>query len=76
MSPTLLRSGSPPAEGSSEGPQASIEETLAHIEKVRLMVIGMEQRLEVRETQLTRDIEKAEGESARFGQLQKEILAG
>jgi len=48
---------------------------LAHVEQVRLLVLGMEQRLQTREEQLTRTIEKAESESHRFEEARQEIAA-
>jgi hypothetical protein len=45
----------------------------AHIENVKLLVLGMEQRLQTREGKLTKTIEKAEKESQRFEILRKDV---
>jgi hypothetical protein len=47
--------------------------TLAHIEQVRMLILGMEQRLQVREEKLVKVVERAEGEGRRFEQLRTEI---
>lgn len=47
----------------------------AYIEQVRLLVIGMEQRLQDREKKLVKNIEKAEAEVTKFEDLRKQILA-
>lgn len=47
----------------------------AHIENVKLLVLGMEQRLQTREEKLTKTIEKAEKESQRFEVLRKDVAA-
>ncbi|KAF5352482.1 hypothetical protein D9756_006252 [Leucocoprinus leucothites] len=64
-------------------PQAKNEESavdkqqaLAHIEQVRLLILGMEQRLQTREDKLVKTMERAEGEGRRFDQLRKEISTG
>lgn len=46
---------------------------LAHVEQVRLLILGMEQRLQTREEKLTKTMEKAESESRRFEELQQEL---
>jgi len=55
--------------------QPNKQTMLAHVEQVRLLVLGMEQRLQTREEQLTRTIEKAESESHRFEEARQEIAA-
>lgn len=47
---------------------------LAHIEQVRLLVLGMEQRLQKREEKLSRTVERAEHESRRYEQLSKDVV--
>ncbi|EMD32611.1 hypothetical protein CERSUDRAFT_118649 [Gelatoporia subvermispora B] len=68
-----------PAPRSSEGAEAeqqpaASEATLAHIEQVRLLIIGMEQRLQTREDKLTKHLERAEAEGARFDEIRKQVL--
>ncbi|KAF9450005.1 hypothetical protein P691DRAFT_702193 [Macrolepiota fuliginosa MF-IS2] len=84
-SPMSLTSptGQVPTPTSATSPEASSQEsvpdrqqTLAHIEQVRLLILGMEQRLQTREDKLIKTIEQAEGESRRFEQLRKEISTG
>lgn len=59
----------------SENPPTTTEATLAQIEQVRLLVLGMEQRLQSREESLTQIIQRAEGEGVRFEELRKSALA-
>ncbi|KAJ7768579.1 hypothetical protein DFH07DRAFT_807319 [Mycena maculata] len=47
--------------------------TLAHIEQVRMLIMGMEQRLQTREDKLAKSVERAEGEGRRFDELRREI---
>ncbi|THU93207.1 hypothetical protein K435DRAFT_725660 [Dendrothele bispora CBS 962.96] len=47
----------------------------AHLEQVRLLVMGMDQRLQGREDKLKQQMKKAEQESARFERLRKEVAA-
>jgi hypothetical protein len=49
--------------------------TRAHIEQVRLLILGMEQRLEAREAKLARTVERAEKEGKRFEEMHKGIAA-
>nr|GAT46676.1 predicted protein [Mycena chlorophos] len=49
--------------------------TLAHIEEVRMLILGMEQRLQVREGKLVKSVERAEAEGRRFEELRKEVAA-
>ncbi|TFY77105.1 hypothetical protein EWM64_g6908 [Hericium alpestre] len=60
--------------GSSSGNQVSAEATLAHVEQVRLLILGMEQRLQAREEKLNKTVERAEGEGAKFEELRKGVL--
>jgi hypothetical protein len=63
MSPT-------PAEGT---PKISVEATIAQVEQVRLLVLGMEERLRVREEKLVKTMEKADQEGHRFEMLRKGV---
>ncbi len=47
--------------------------TLAHIEQVRMLIMGMEQRLHTREEKLVKSVERAESEGRRFEELRSEI---
>ncbi|KAJ6562414.1 hypothetical protein B0H19DRAFT_1144427 [Mycena capillaripes] len=47
--------------------------TLAHIEQVRMLIMGMEQRLQTREEKLVKSVERAESEGRRFEELRSEI---
>ncbi|TDL26421.1 hypothetical protein BD410DRAFT_783477 [Rickenella mellea] len=54
---------------------ATTEATRAHLEQVRLLVLGMEQRLQTREEKLAQVIQRAETESSRFSTLRHEVDA-
>jgi len=47
--------------------------TLAHIEQVRMLIMGMEQRLQTREEKLVKSVERAESEGRRFEEMRSEI---
>ncbi|KAJ7216367.1 hypothetical protein GGX14DRAFT_358857 [Mycena pura] len=47
--------------------------TLAHIEQVRMLIMGMEERLQAREDKLVKSVERAENEGRRFEELRREI---
>jgi hypothetical protein len=47
---------------------------LAQIEQVRMLILGMEQRLQVREEKLIKTVERAEDEGRRFESLRSEIV--
>ena len=47
---------------------------LAQIEQVRMLILGMEQRLQVREEKLIKTVERAEDEGRRFEALRSEIV--
>ena len=47
---------------------------MAHVEQVRLLVLGMEERLRTREEKLVKTMEKADQESHRFEVLNKDAL--
>jgi hypothetical protein len=59
-----------PAEGT---PKISVEATVAQMEQVRLLVLGMEERLRVREEKLVKTMEKADQEGHRFEMLRKGV---
>jgi len=52
-----------------------VEATLAQVEQVRLLVLGMEERLRVREEKLVKTVEKADQESHKFEVLRKDALS-
>ena len=54
--------------------KASVETTMAHVEQVRLLVLGMEERLRTREEKLVKTMEKADQESHRYEVLSKDAL--
>lgn len=60
-----------PADGS-QSSKVSVEATKAHVEQVRLLVLGMEERLRTREEKLVKTMEKADQESHRFEVLRKD----
>lgn len=67
----------PPSEASDSPPatsQASIEATLSQMEQIRLLVLGMEQRMQEREQKLTKTIERAEAQEMKCEALRKEVL--
>jgi len=53
-------------------PQQSLN--LAQIEQIRMLILGMEQRLQVREEKLVKTMERAEDEGRRFESLRSEIV--
>ncbi|KAF5361198.1 hypothetical protein D9758_009028 [Tetrapyrgos nigripes] len=52
--------------------QQQQQQLAAHLEQVRLLVVGMDQRLQGREEKLKQQMKKAEQESGRFDRLRKE----
>jgi len=74
FSPQMKRIASPPPADSNPNREASVEATMAHVDKVRLLVLGMEERLRVREEKLLKTMEKADQESHRFEVLRKDVL--
>ena len=56
----------------SQSSKANVEATKAHVEQVRLLVLGMEERLRTREEKLVKTMEKADQESHRFEVLRKD----
>ncbi|OSX66829.1 hypothetical protein POSPLADRAFT_1042138 [Postia placenta MAD-698-R-SB12] len=71
LNPHRLDAGSAPGGGSA----ASTEATAAHVEQVRLLILGMEQRLQSREEKLLKTIERAETEGDRFEERRKQVLS-
>ncbi|CAL1694765.1 unnamed protein product [Somion occarium] len=53
---------------------ASPEAAMAQVEKVRLLIIGMEERLQMREEKLLQNIKKAEAEGTKFEELRKHVM--
>lgn len=51
------------------------EATKAYIEQVRLLILGMEQRLKNREERLAKTVAAAEAEGARYEEARKLALA-
>ena len=58
-----------------EASQATADATMAHIEQVRLLILGMDQRLQSREEKLNKTIEKAETEGMKFEGMRKDVMA-
>ena len=56
-------------------PPATTDATMAQIEQVRLLILGMEQRLQSREEKLVKSIEKAEEEGSRFEEIRKQVMS-
>lgn len=55
-------------------PQQQQSLNLAQIEQVRMLILGMEQRLQVREEKLIKTVERAEDEGRKFEALRSEIV--
>jgi len=74
FSPPMHHMTSPPPPS---GPSQASGDAAAmvHAEQVRLLVLGMEERLRVREEKLVKAVEKAEQECNRFESLRKDALA-
>ncbi|KAF8555085.1 hypothetical protein OG21DRAFT_1496559 [Imleria badia] len=67
----------PPPSEASDSPaasQASIQATLSQMEQMRLLVLGMEQRMQEREEKLSKTIERAEAQEVKCETLRKEVL--
>ncbi|KAI0652576.1 hypothetical protein C8Q79DRAFT_897631 [Trametes meyenii] len=62
-----------PAKGA-QAETATVDATMAYIEQVRMLILGMEQRLQSREGKLVKHIERAEAEGARFDEVRKQSL--
>ncbi|EIW64475.1 uncharacterized protein TRAVEDRAFT_158787 [Trametes versicolor FP-101664 SS1] len=67
--------GSSSPGGASKTDGATAEATMAYIEQVKLLILGMEQRLQTREDKLVKHIERAEAEGARYDEVRKHALA-
>jgi len=75
FSPSMQHIASPPAGDGSPSTKVSVEATMAQVEQVRLLVLGMEERLRMREEKLVKTMEKADQESHKFEVLRKDALA-
>lgn len=74
----LANPGKPSGPAASEkapSDKASVEATKAYVEQMRLMILGMEQRMQSREDKLAKHIERAEAEGARFEEVRRQALA-
>ena len=60
---------------SPDHPQQQQSLNLAQIEQVRMLILGMEQRLQVREEKLVKTVERAEDEGRKFEALRSEIVS-
>lgn len=60
---------------SNDASRASGDAAIPHVEQVRLLVLGMEERLRVREEKLVKAMEKADQERNRFESLRKDAQA-
>jgi hypothetical protein len=60
--------------GATAGTPATKEAMQGHLEQVRLLIIGMEKRLSVREEALNKAIARAEGEGKRFEDLGQSVV--
>ncbi|KAG2144687.1 uncharacterized protein EDB93DRAFT_1152746 [Suillus bovinus] len=69
------QSGNPDLSTSSPVSQAVVESTLTQVEQIRLLVLGMEQRLQTREEKLAKTIEHAEAQEIKCDALKKEVIA-
>ncbi|KAH9964104.1 hypothetical protein BC827DRAFT_1154103 [Russula dissimulans] len=75
FSPPMPYTASPPSVDTKQSAKHSIETTMAQVEQVRLLVLGMEERLRVREAKLVKTMERADQESHRFEVLRKDATA-
>ncbi|KDQ62965.1 hypothetical protein JAAARDRAFT_146812 [Jaapia argillacea MUCL 33604] len=51
-----------------------VTQTLSHIEQVRLLILGIEQRLQTREDKLDKCVQRAEEEGRRFEEMRKTVV--
>lgn len=65
----------PQNQDQAEEQKKSVEAAIAHIEQVKLMILGMDQRLENREGEIMANIKRAQGESSRFEEMRKQVLS-
>lgn len=79
MSPAHARSNSVPQavlQPTFPNAQSSdAESTKAYLDQVRLLILGMEQRLKDREEKLAKAVETAETEGARYEEARRKALA-
>ena len=54
--------------------QASAEATRAQIEQIRLLILGMEQKMEEREDKLSKTVERAEAQEIKCEELRKQTF--
>ncbi|RDB24412.1 hypothetical protein Hypma_008499 [Hypsizygus marmoreus] len=73
MSPVLSPFLGPAQAAASNGAEQQAA-TLARVEQVRMLILGMEQRLQTREEKLTKTIERAETEGRRYEEGHKALL--
>ncbi|KAF9225154.1 hypothetical protein BS17DRAFT_778224 [Gyrodon lividus] len=67
----------PPVDTSDSAPaasQASVEATLAQMEQIRFLVLGMEHRMQEREEKLMKTVERAEAQEVKCEALKQEML--
>ncbi|OAX37711.1 hypothetical protein K503DRAFT_692885 [Rhizopogon vinicolor AM-OR11-026] len=55
--------------------QTTVDATLTQVEQIRLLILGMEQRLQNREEKLAKTIEHAEAQEIKCDALKKEVMA-
>jgi hypothetical protein len=78
MGTSIFRPSPPPTAATSNQATSSgtsIDETRTHLEQVRLLILGMEQRLQTREDKLTKIIERAENESKKCEDVHREVAS-
>ena len=77
MGSTVLSRGTPPPQSGTPDSvsQATVESTLSQMEQIRLLVLGMEQRMQNREEKLAKTIEHAETQEIKCDALKKEVMA-
>lgn len=63
------------AQQQAEEQKKSMEAAIAHVEQVKLMILGMDQRLESREGEIAANIKRAQAESSRFEEMRKQVLS-
>jgi hypothetical protein len=61
------------SESSTARSSQDAEQRMAHLEQIKMLVLGMDQRLQVREGVLAKSVEKAEKESKRLEGLRQEL---
>lgn len=79
MSPIHARSSSVPQvimpSAIPMGKSSDAESAKAYVEQVRLLILGMEQRLKTREEKLAKAVEAAEVEGGRYEEARRQSLA-